>query len=216
MEVILKEDVAKLGSRGDVVKVAEGYGRNYLLPQKLAIEATSANRAVIEQMKAASVRRLAREKGDAEAIGKQLTGVELSFTRKTGEHDQLFGSVTSADIARELENKGVTIDRRKIQLDEPLKRHRRLQRSYQAAQGRRSRAGEGHDPGRKPAPNQRRAGRYGRRSQRRSVRINIKTALPTPGARRFAAVYNLAGCRGPSTPHSQPQRMLRSGLQRFS
>ena len=121
MEVILKEDVAKLGSRGDVVKVAEGYGRNYLLPQKLAIEATSANRAVIEQMKAASVRRLAREKGDAEAIGKQLTGVELSFTRKTGEHDQLFGSVTSADIARELENKGVTIDRRKIQLDEPLK-----------------------------------------------------------------------------------------------
>jgi large subunit ribosomal protein L9 len=121
MEVILKEDVAKLGSRGDVVKVAEGYGRNYLLPQKLAIEATSANRAVIEQMKAASVRRLAREKGDAEAIGKQLTGVELSFTRKTGEHDQLFGSVTSADIARELEHKGVTIDRRKIQLDEPLK-----------------------------------------------------------------------------------------------
>ncbi len=121
MEVILKEDVAKLGSRGDVVKVAEGYGRNYLLPQKLAIEATSANRAVIEQMKAASVRRLAREKGDAEAIGKQLTGVELSFTRKTGERDQLFGSVTSADIARELEHKGVTIDRRKIQLDEPLK-----------------------------------------------------------------------------------------------
>jgi large subunit ribosomal protein L9 len=121
MEVILKEDVGKLGSRGDVVKVAEGYGRNYLLPQKLAIEATAANRAVIEQMKAAAVRRVAREKGDAEAIGKQLAGVEVSFTRKSGEHDQLFGSVTSADIARELEHKGVTIDRRKIQLDEPLK-----------------------------------------------------------------------------------------------
>ena len=79
MEVILKEDVAKLGSRGDVVKVAEGYGRNFLLPKKLAIEATPANRAVIEQMKAAAVRRLARDKGDAEALGKQLSGVELLF-----------------------------------------------------------------------------------------------------------------------------------------
>jgi large subunit ribosomal protein L9 len=121
MEVILKEDVAKLGSRGDVVKVAEGYGRNFLLPKKLAIEATAANKTVIEQMKAAAVRRLAREKGDAEAIAQQLTGVELSFTRKSGEHDQLFGSVTSADIAHELEAKGHHIDRRKIQLNEPLK-----------------------------------------------------------------------------------------------
>jgi large subunit ribosomal protein L9 len=121
MDVILKEDVAKLGSRGDVVKVAEGYGRNYLLPKKLAIEATPANCAVIDQMKAAAVRRLAREKGDAEALAKQLAGVELSFTRKSGERDQLFGSVTSADIAHELEHKGLNIDRRKIQLDEPLK-----------------------------------------------------------------------------------------------
>jgi len=121
MEVILKEDVAKLGSRGDVVKVAEGYGRNYLLPRKLAIEATPANRAVIDQMKAAAVRRLAREKGDAEAVAQQLAGVELAFTRKSGEHDQLFGSVTSADIAHELESKGLHIDRRKIQLNEPLK-----------------------------------------------------------------------------------------------
>lgn len=121
MEVILKEDVAKLGSRGDVVKVAEGYGRNYLIPKKLAIEATSANRAVIEQMKAAAVRKLAREKGDAEALGQQLAPLVLSFTRKSGEHDQLFGSVTSSDIAHELEAKGFKIDRRKIQLDEPLK-----------------------------------------------------------------------------------------------
>lgn len=121
MEVILKEDVAKLGSRGDVVKVAEGYGRNYLIPKKLAIEANNANRAVVEQMKAAAVRRLAREKGDAEALGQQLAGVELFFTRKAGEHDQLFGSVTSSDIAHELEHKGLNIDRRKIQLDEPLK-----------------------------------------------------------------------------------------------
>src|SRR5215475_8758819 len=121
MEVILKEDINKLGHRGDVVKVAEGYGRNYLIPKKLAIEATAANRAVIEQMKAAAVRRLAREKGDAEALAQQLAGVELSFTRKAGEHDHLFGSVTSSDIAHELERKGFNIDRRKIQLDEPLK-----------------------------------------------------------------------------------------------
>lgn len=121
MEVILKEDVAKLGSRGDVVRVAEGYGRNYLLPKKLAIEATAANRSVIEQMKAAAVRRVVREKGDAEKLAELLSGVSLSFTRKSGEHDQLFGSVTSADIARELEHKSFDIDRRKIQLDEPLK-----------------------------------------------------------------------------------------------
>src|SRR5450755_3550446 len=121
MEVILKEDVNKLGHRGDVVKVAEGYGRNYLIPHKLAIEATAGNKAVIEQMKAASVRKTAKEKGSAEALGQQLTAVALAFTRKSGEHDQLFGSVTSADIARELEARGFTIDRRKIQLDEPLK-----------------------------------------------------------------------------------------------
>jgi large subunit ribosomal protein L9 len=121
MEVILKEDVAKLGARGDVVRVAEGYGRNYLLPKKLAIEATPANRAVIEQMKAAAVRRVVREKGDAEKLAELLAGVSLSFTRKSGEHEQLFGSVTSADIARELEQKSFNIDRRKIQLDEPLK-----------------------------------------------------------------------------------------------
>ena len=121
MEVILKEDIAKLGARGDVVKVAEGYGRNYLIPRKLAIEANAANRAVIEQMKAAAVRRAAREQGDAQALAAQLAGVSLAFTRKSGEHDQLFGSVTSADIARELEHKGLNIDRRKIQLEEPLK-----------------------------------------------------------------------------------------------
>lgn len=121
MEVILKEDITKLGSRGEVVKVAEGYGRNYLIPKKLAIEATAANRAVIEQMKASAVRRSAREKGDAQALAQQVEGVTVSFTRKSGERDQLFGSVTSADIAHELEHKGVAIDRRKIQLDEPLK-----------------------------------------------------------------------------------------------
>jgi len=121
MEVILKEDVLKLGHRGDVVKVADGYGRNYLLPEKLAIEATEANKAVIEQMKASAIRKSAKEKVDAEAQATQLNEVELVFERKVGEHDHLFGSVTSSDIAHELEAKGYTIDRRKIALDEPLK-----------------------------------------------------------------------------------------------
>jgi large subunit ribosomal protein L9 len=121
MEVILKEDVAKLGHRGDVVKVAEGYGRNYLLPRKLAIEATQTNKAVVEQMRQSAVRRLAVEKTDAEVLAKQLEGVAVSFHRKAGEKDHLFGSVTSSDIAEALEQKGFTIDRRKLQLAEPLK-----------------------------------------------------------------------------------------------
>ena len=121
MEVILKEDVPKLGSRGDVVRVAEGYGRNFLLPRKLAIEATKANKTVIEQMKASALRRSAKEKGEAEQLAKQFEGVKLTFHRKTGERDQLFGSVTSTDIAHELERIGFNIDRRKIHLNEPLK-----------------------------------------------------------------------------------------------
>jgi large subunit ribosomal protein L9 len=121
MEVILKEDVAKLGSRGDVVKVAEGYGRNFLLPKKLAIEATKGNKAVIEQMKAAAVRRSAKEKAQAEELAKQFDGVSVSFQRRSGEHDQLFGSVTAGDIADALSKKGFSVDRRKVQLHEPLK-----------------------------------------------------------------------------------------------
>lgn len=121
MEVILKEDVNKLGHRGDVVKVADGYGRNYLLPGKLAIEATAANRVVIEQMKASAVRKSAKEKTSAEALSAQLNEIELVFERKVGEHDHLFGSVTSGDIAQQLEEKGFTVDRRKISLEEPLK-----------------------------------------------------------------------------------------------
>lgn len=121
MEVILKEDVNKLGHRGDVVKVADGYGRNYLLPGKLAIEATSANRAVIEQMKSSAVRKSAKEKEEAEHLAATLSAVELVFVRKVGENEHLFGSVTSGDIAHELEKKGYTVDRRKVALDEPLK-----------------------------------------------------------------------------------------------
>src|SRR5438270_9027153 len=121
MEVILKEDVAKLGSRGDVVKVAEGYGRNFLLPRKLAIEANAGNKAVIVQMKAAAVRRSATEKTQAEELAKQFESVSVSFQRRSGENDQLFGSVTSSDIGDALHKKGFEIDRRKIQLHEPLK-----------------------------------------------------------------------------------------------
>jgi large subunit ribosomal protein L9 len=121
MEVILKEDVVNLGNRGDVVKVADGYGRNFLLPRKLAMQATLANKAVIEQMKTAAVRRSANEKVQAEALVAQLEPIVLNFTRKSGEAGHLFGSVTSADIAADLATKGFEIDRRKIQLDEPLK-----------------------------------------------------------------------------------------------
>jgi large subunit ribosomal protein L9 len=121
MEVILKEDVEKLGHRGDIVKVAEGFCRNFLLPRKLAIEANRANKAVIDQMKAAAVRKSAKEKTGAEALAQQLNEVQLSFQRKVGEKDHLFGSVTSGDIATALEGKGFNIDRRKIHLDDPLK-----------------------------------------------------------------------------------------------
>lgn len=121
MEVILKEDVANLGHRGDVVKVADGYGRNFLLPRKLALQATLANKAVIEQMKSAATRRSATEKVQAEELVAKLEPLVLTFTRKSGENGQLFGSVTSVDIAGELETKGFEIDRRKIQLADPLK-----------------------------------------------------------------------------------------------
>jgi large subunit ribosomal protein L9 len=121
MEVILKEDVANLGLRGEVVKVADGYGRNFLLPRKLAMQATEANKAVIEQMKAAAARRSATEKAQAEVLVGKLDAVALSFTRKAGEQGHLFGSVTSADIAADLASHGFEVDRRKIQLSEPLK-----------------------------------------------------------------------------------------------
>jgi large subunit ribosomal protein L9 len=121
MEVILKDDVVNLGNRGDLVKVADGYARNFLLPRKLALQATSANKAVVEQMKNAAARRSATEKALAEALAVKLEPIVLDFTRKSGEAGHLFGSVTSADIAAALDAKGFEIDRRKIQLPEPLK-----------------------------------------------------------------------------------------------
>ena len=121
MEVILKEDVANLGHRGDVVKVADGYGRNFLLPRKLALQATLANKKQIDEMKASATRRSAAEKVVAEEAAQKLAPVVLVFTRKSGENGHLFGSVTSSDIAAELAAQGFEIDRRKISLNEPIK-----------------------------------------------------------------------------------------------
>jgi large subunit ribosomal protein L9 len=121
MEVILKEDVPKLGRRGEVVKVADGYGRNFLLPRRLAIEANEANRRNIEQMRAAARRKEARDLESARGLADTLKGVALVFRRRAGEHDTLFGSVTSMDVAEELARQGYDVDRRRIELPEPLK-----------------------------------------------------------------------------------------------
>jgi large subunit ribosomal protein L9 len=121
MEIILREKVGKLGSKGDIVRVSDGYARNFLLPKRLAVLATAPNIRQIEQEKAAAVRREAVEKQEAEALAQQLSKVSLSLTRKVGEHDVLYGSVTSMDIAEALEAKGFTLDKRKIELPEPIK-----------------------------------------------------------------------------------------------
>lgn len=121
MELILREDVPKLGRRGDVVQVRDGYGRNFLLPKKLAMPANAGNRKVVEQMKVAAVRREASEKGEAEQLAKLLASVTVSIARKAGETGTLFGSVTSLDVAEALEQAGYQIDRRKIEMEDPLK-----------------------------------------------------------------------------------------------
>ncbi len=121
MEVILKQDVPKLGRRGDLVKVAEGYGRNYLLPHRLAIEATAANLKNIEQMRAAAARKSAAELTSARELAQQLEAQALVFQRRAGEQGTLFGSVTSMDVAAELERRGFNLDRRRIHLPEPIK-----------------------------------------------------------------------------------------------
>ena len=121
MEVILREDVDKLGSRGSVVKVADGYARNFLLPKRLAVAATSANRKIVEQEREAHLRREAKAKTDAEDLAKLMANVKLTFRQKVGENNQLFGSVTAKDIADALEAQRFHIERRKIQLDEPIR-----------------------------------------------------------------------------------------------
>lgn len=121
MQIILQEDVEKLGNRGQVVEVAEGYARNFLLPRKLALEASPGNMKRLEKMRAAFAKKAAVEIADAQKLGELLASVSLEISRKSGENDQLFGSVTSGDISEALAAKGYTIDKRKIQLAEPIK-----------------------------------------------------------------------------------------------
>jgi len=121
MEVILREDVEKLGARGQMVKVASGYARNFLLPRKLAVAATESNKKIVEQERQAHLRRDAKEVADATDLGKMMANLSVTISQKAGENDQLFGSVTSKDIADLLEKQGYTIERRKIVLPEPIK-----------------------------------------------------------------------------------------------
>jgi len=121
MEVILREHVETLGRRGDVVKVAEGYARNYLLPRKLALAVTENNKRQIEREKKLAEARDMEEKSAAESVAQRLAQVEIEIARRVGEHETLYGSVTSADIAQALVAKGFEIDKRKISLHEPLK-----------------------------------------------------------------------------------------------
>jgi large subunit ribosomal protein L9 len=122
MEVILRQDVDKLGRRGDVVKVAEGYGRNFLLPRGLAMVVTEANKAIIAKERKVHEAREAKEKAEFEGLAARLSSLRLIAPRKVGESDLLYGSVTSADVAEYLTEKGIEIDKRKIQLEEPIKR----------------------------------------------------------------------------------------------
>ena len=122
MEVILREHVDNLGRRGEIVKVAAGYARNFLLPRKLALPATAGNRKHVERERKIMETREAEEKGQAEGIAARLAAVDISISRRTGDTDQLYGSVTSADIADALSAKGFEIDRRKLNLAEPIKK----------------------------------------------------------------------------------------------
>ncbi len=121
MEVILREDIEKLGNRGEVVKVAPGYARNFLIPKKLAVAATDSNKKIVEQERQAHLRKEAKLQGEAQDLAKLMEGVTVTIAQKAGENDQLFGSVTSKDVADALAAKNFTIDRRKIQLEEPIK-----------------------------------------------------------------------------------------------
>jgi large subunit ribosomal protein L9 len=121
MQIILQEDVDKLGHRGDVVTVKPGYARNFILPRKLGIEATAGNMKALERIRTSLANKTATELDAAQKQAGLLNGVALKFARKTGENDQMFGSVTSADIAEALAAQGFKIDKRQIQLTEPIK-----------------------------------------------------------------------------------------------
>ena len=121
MEIILRDHVEHLGSRGQIVKVADGYARNYLLPRKLALLATEANKKRVDRERKIAEARESEERGTAEAIATRLAALELSFTRKVGETEHLFGSVTSQDIADAVKAKGFDVDKRKILLPDAIK-----------------------------------------------------------------------------------------------
>jgi len=121
MQIILQEDVDKLGHRGDVVTVKPGYARNFILPRKLGIEATAGNMKALERIRTSLAKKTATELDAAQKQAGLLNGVALKFARKTGENDQMFGSVTTADIAEALAAQGFKIDKRQIQLTEPIK-----------------------------------------------------------------------------------------------
>jgi large subunit ribosomal protein L9 len=121
MEVILREDIEKLGARGQVVRVAPGYARNFLLPRKLAVPANESNKKIVEQEREAYLRREAKAASEAVDLGKLVGAVTVTITQKAGAEGHLFGSVTAKDIAEALERQNFTIDRRKIQLDNPIK-----------------------------------------------------------------------------------------------
>jgi large subunit ribosomal protein L9 len=121
MEVILREHVDNLGRRGDVVKVAEGYARNYRLPRKLALSVTEGNRRQIERERAVAEARDAEEKSAAEALAQRIAQTEIEIARRVGENDTMYGSVTSADIVAALHAKGFEVEKRRVTLNEPLK-----------------------------------------------------------------------------------------------
>lgn len=121
MEVILREDIERLGSRGQMVNVAPGFARNFLLPKRLAVAATDANKKIVEQERQAALRREAKEASEASELAKLLAPVEITIAQKAGENDQLFGSVTSADIVARLEEQKFHIDKKKVILHDPIK-----------------------------------------------------------------------------------------------
>ena len=121
MELILRDEIVNLGKRGDLVKVADGYARNFLLPRRLAVAATAGNKKIVEQEGQAHLRREAKETGEAQGLAKLLNGVSVTIAQKSGETEQLFGSVTVKDIADALQKQDFTIERRKIHLEAPIK-----------------------------------------------------------------------------------------------
>jgi large subunit ribosomal protein L9 len=121
MQIILQEDVEKLGTRGQVVEVAEGYARNFLLPRKLAMPASAGNLKRLEKIRVTLAKLTATERDAAQKVADALNGVVINLVRKAGENDHMFGSVTSADLAQELAAHGHTVDTRKIQLAEPIR-----------------------------------------------------------------------------------------------